>query len=245
MKAKDTKPHFDEEKPHFNEERATKYDGRIHKLIPGYAALHQMINHLLRSRLPADAHLLVVGAGTGMEIITCGTANPGWTFTAVDPSEAMLTICQDKIRAAGLENRVILTCGNAGTLSTTSKFDAATAILVSHFIQEISEKSRFFTEIASLLKDNATLIVADLQGDKKSTKFLTLLEGWKSLITCSGFTDQEITEFFEHIETNISFVSEQRYQHLLEESSLGHTTQFYKAYLFGGWLCQKQASSQA
>lgn len=54
---------------HFDEARAARSDRKIRLLTPGYEALHSMTNHLLRSLLPAEARLLVVGAGTGMEII--------------------------------------------------------------------------------------------------------------------------------------------------------------------------------
>ena len=65
----------------FDKNRAAKYDCKIRMIIPGYESLYQMTNHLLRSLLPVKDHILIVGAGTGMDIITCGTMNPQWTFT--------------------------------------------------------------------------------------------------------------------------------------------------------------------
>ncbi|MEO0825511.1 MAG: class I SAM-dependent methyltransferase [Cyanobacteria bacterium J06635_15] len=219
---------------HFDDNRAAKYDHRIRMIIPAYESLHQMVNHLLNSLLPVDAHILVVGAGTGMDIITCGAANPKWTFTAVEPSDAMFATCQKNIAASRLKDRVQMHCGYIDDLSKDLKFDAATAILVSHFIQDEQEKFRFFSKIAAFLQNKAPFVVADLQGDKDSEEFQLLIKSWRHLFSSLEVTAKDFEEAFNHIQKDISFVPEHRYQKLLEESGFGHMLNFYRAYLFGG-----------
>ena len=210
-------------------------------VIPGYESLHQMVNHLLSSLLPVDAHILVVGAGTGMDIITCGTDNPQWTFTAVEPSDAMFATCQKNIAASSLKDRVQMHCGYVDSLSKDLKFDAATAILVSHFIQDESEKFRFFSKIATFLQNKAPFVVADLLGNQDGEEFQLLMKSWRHLFSSLEVTQKDVEEAFDHIQKDISFVPEHRYQKLLEESGFGHIISFYRAYLFGGWICRKES----
>ena len=226
---------------HFDEERAARYDRGIRMIIPAYESLHQMLNYLLSSLLPIDAHILVVGAGTGMDIITCGMANPQWTFMAVEPSESMFAACQKNIAASGLNTRVQMHCGYVDNLSDDLKFDAATAILVSHFIQGEQKKLQFFSKIATFLPDGAPFIAADLQGDKTGQDFQLLIKSWRHLFSTLEVTEKDVEEAFNHIQNDISFVAETRYIELLEKSGFGHMLNFYRAYLFGGWLCRKQS----
>ena len=86
----------------FDAERAAAYDDRIRRLAPGYDLLQSTVASVLAARLPDDAHLLVVGAGTGAEIVTMGRNVSRWQFTAVDPSPDMLDRCRSRVAEAGL-----------------------------------------------------------------------------------------------------------------------------------------------
>lgn len=225
---------------HFDRIRASKYDNKIRRLMPGYEAMHQLANYLLNSLLPVNAHLLIVGAGTGMEVITYGIANQGWTFTAVEPSAAMVALCRDNVSASGLDDRVHILCGYATDLSSEVKFDAATSILISHFIQSKHDKLRFFKSISALISNDAPLISVDLFGDQNSDDFKLLLKCWKRLFSSAGSTAQDLEQSFNYIQKDISFVSEEHYKQLLEESGFSKVSGFYREYLFGGWICRKR-----
>src|SRR3546814_13141348 len=62
--------------------------------VPGLADLHRMVMLLLAEQAPGDAHILVVGAGGGMETRAIAEAQPAWRFTGVDPSPAMLDLAR-------------------------------------------------------------------------------------------------------------------------------------------------------
>ena len=81
----------------FDAERAAAYDDRIRRLAPGYDLLQSTVASVLAARLPDDAHLLFVGAGTGAEIVTMGRNVSRWQFTAVDPSPDMLDRCRSRV----------------------------------------------------------------------------------------------------------------------------------------------------
>lgn len=53
----------------FDSDRAHKYDQQIQIAIPGYTGLHSMAYALLSLNLHAQANLLVVGSGTGTELV--------------------------------------------------------------------------------------------------------------------------------------------------------------------------------
>ena len=64
--------------PTFNHEEANHYDERILRLVPGYELLHQATAAQLATTLNDDACILVVGAGTGKEIIELAALKPSW-----------------------------------------------------------------------------------------------------------------------------------------------------------------------
>ena len=80
--------------PTFKGEEAQEYDNRITRLVPGYELLHQLTNAQLKATLKDNAHILVVGAGTGKEILALAALNPTWQFTAQDTSSDMLAIAK-------------------------------------------------------------------------------------------------------------------------------------------------------
>jgi tRNA (cmo5U34)-methyltransferase len=73
---------FDERPPVNVEE----YDKSMHLFCGAYEEIFKMAHSCLRARLPEEARLLIVGAGTGMEICEFAPRNPGWSFCGVDPS---------------------------------------------------------------------------------------------------------------------------------------------------------------
>ena len=94
----------------FQEERyargAADYDRRIRSTWPFYEAIHPAMNAVLRVLLPPESQLLIVGAGTGAEIIELGRSNPNWRFVGLDPAQPMLKVAKEKTEAAGVTERV-------------------------------------------------------------------------------------------------------------------------------------------
>jgi tRNA (cmo5U34)-methyltransferase len=62
-----------------NYERAPRW------FVPGYDASHAMAAVLLRDRIGERGHILVLGAGGGVELSVFAQECQDWTFTAVDP----------------------------------------------------------------------------------------------------------------------------------------------------------------
>ncbi|PQA41038.1 class I SAM-dependent methyltransferase, partial [Amnimonas aquatica] len=107
------------------DQQAAGYDERWAKTAPIRHALHFLLEAVFTG-LPADARILCVGAGTGDEIGYLARRYPRWTFTAVEPSGAMLDIFRDKAAQGGFGDRCHCHEGYLDTLPAQAPFDAAT-----------------------------------------------------------------------------------------------------------------------
>ncbi|MCS3805929.1 tRNA (cmo5U34)-methyltransferase [Chromobacterium alkanivorans] len=136
------------------------YDERIARLIPGYALLHQLSEALLAGLLPADARVLVVGAGTGSDTLALARRHPGWRFCAQDPSADMLAIARRRLEQADVAGRVDFRPCALDALPETD-FDAALCLLVLHFLPSPAKRA-LLSAARSRLWPDAPLLLADL-----------------------------------------------------------------------------------
>jgi tRNA (cmo5U34)-methyltransferase len=219
--------------------RSSTYDRKIRASIPGYEALHAMVDDFLRLALPDEARLLVVGAGTGMELLGLGAAHPGWRFTATDLSADMLAIARANVDAAGLAERVVFHVGQVHDLPDGEDYDAATSILISHFIKPREERARFFRSIASRLRPGAPLLTAEIVGDRQDEACAHFLSVWRGHYAAAGVPAREVEEDFARTDATVAFIPEAALTALLAESGFADVRRFFQALLFGGWVARK------
>lgn len=72
--------------PFTNLAAVASYTANTARKVPGLADLHRMVMLLLAEQALGDAHILVLGAGGGMETGAMAEAQPTWRFTGVDPT---------------------------------------------------------------------------------------------------------------------------------------------------------------
>ncbi|MGI8387717.1 class I SAM-dependent methyltransferase [Robertmurraya sp. P23] len=228
------------EKPNNNSEMAKVYEKNTRISIPSYDALFAMVQSYFRMILEEkEASILVVGAGGGNELSAWGPSNPQWNFTGVDPSEEMIRIAKNKTIQLGVESRVQLIQGTINDLPTTnSTFDAASCILVLHFIDGIQEKLKLLTSIKENLATGAPFVLVCAYGDPESTELQDRLQVWKSFWLDGGAETSKVEELVTIGIMKISFISENQIQWLLAEAGFTNITRFYSTGLFGGWMCQ-------
>ena len=116
---------------------------------------------LLRDRalssVPAQGHVVDVGAGTGTLAISLAAARPDVTVTAVDGDAEILALAQAKPGAESMRWR----SGLAGELPLDSdSVDAVVTSLVLHHLNT-DAKRRALSEIARVLRPGGRLHVAD------------------------------------------------------------------------------------
>lgn len=172
--------HQDEIKAIFDQQ-AANYDKQWAKT----AAIRHCLHFLLESqfaKLPADARILCVGAGTGTEIAHLALKNPDWRFTAVEPSEPMLEVCRQRAEAEGFADRCHFHEGYLDSLPATEAHHAATCFLVSQFMLEPQVRADFFLGIAGRLKPGGLLASTDLASDVNSAEYEVLLQAWMAMM---------------------------------------------------------------
>nr|WP_321360778.1 class I SAM-dependent methyltransferase [uncultured Hyphomonas sp.] len=173
---------------HFDAERAEIYDQQYAPLQPLNACLHLLLEAYLAD-LPENARILIAGAGTGAEVRYLAPRFPGWHFTLVDPSAPMLAKAQHYAEADGFADRCTL---HAAYVSDTpsDQYDAATSLLVSHFLMSADARQSYFRDIAARLKPGGRLFNADLCTDDDAPTFEGVMGLWLNLLGFAGLTEE-------------------------------------------------------
>lgn len=214
------------------------YEVAARSFVPGYESIFNMAVALLDASVSEQAHLLIVAAGGGMELITFGQAQPHWLLTGVDPSAKMLATAQEKVAIHGLTNRVKLHQGLTHELPLTPLYDAATCILATHFLPDDGAKLSLLQSISQRLKLGAKFILVDLCEEKGSERFNDFLIAYKYHARNLGMSPEIIEEAASNI-LHLHYISEERTIELLQEANFSKITRFFTALWFRGWIVTK------
>ena len=227
----------------FQQERYAKgaagYDERIRKTFPFYETIHTAINAVLRVYLGAESEVLIVGAGTGAEILELGKTNSTWRFLGVDPAKPMLDLAKEKIEAAGLTDRVSLFNGLVGDLPIGKLCDGATSAMIMHFVPDDGGKIEFLRSIASHLKPGAPFVLMDANGDLNAPESELLIEAWKQQQVLAGVKRDEVESGMQERIKTIHFVSPSRMEQLLAQAGFHRMQRFFQNFIVGGWIAFK------
>lgn len=224
----------------FDISKSTIYDQQIRQSIPGYDAMHKMVYAMLAESLKPDAHILVAGAGTGMELLAMGTKQQNWRFTAFDISAEMLAVCTHALASCAMQDRVNLLLGSVDAVPDEVQFDAGTSLLVSHFIADINVRQHYFSTIASRLVSGGLFFCADLVGDISLPYFAEFKKAWFRFNVENGRDYQELIEGMNKSDKVVTYLPESEYCRILEVAGFDITGQFFRGLLFSGWLCKKR-----
>ncbi|EWH05574.1 MULTISPECIES: class I SAM-dependent methyltransferase [Pseudoalteromonas] len=216
--------------PTFNHEEASHYDERITRLVPGYALLHQATAAQLVSTLDNDACILVIGAGTGKEIIELAKLNAGWRFIAQDISQDMLDIAEQHFSQHNISDRVTVHCGDINDIDASA--DAALCLLVMHFVEDNGDKKALLKAIKSKLKKQGNLFIADLM--RPETQFER--ESQLQLCTQLGLTDAGKERTRHNLEHEFYPLDRIRFSELMNESGFSTPKQYFKVLGFTGYV---------
>lgn len=224
------------------DQQAASYDQKWARLAAFRDALHLLIGSVL-GPLPADARLLCVGAGTGLEIAYLAARFPGWHFTAVEPSAGMLDVLRARARAEGFAERCTCHEGYLDSLPAGEPagegFDAATCLLVSQFILDAPARTAFFRGIATRLRPGGTLVSTDLAGDVSSPAYESLLQVWLRTITGASATPQAVEEMLAAYRRDVAVLPPPRVEALLVAGGFELPVPFYQAGLIHGWYARR------
>jgi tRNA (cmo5U34)-methyltransferase len=217
-----------------------RYDKSIRLFCGAYEEIFKLSHCCLRAGLSKHAKILVVGAGTGMELIEFAPLNPGWSFCGVDPSSDMLALAGKKIFEKNLTNKIELKKGYVDDLKDDEVFDGATCILVMHFLRDDGAKLNLLKSIYRHLKPGAPLVLVDGCGEPGSTVFEDTVKAWKQYPVLHGEDPGNVEKSFsEVIMKMVRFVSEHRILELLEQAGFTRVFKYYTGFLYSGWTAIK------
>ncbi|MFL5351069.1 class I SAM-dependent methyltransferase [Archangium sp.] len=146
----------------FGADRAAHYDAQVSVNLAGGQAAYELGVSALTAWLDGQdtASLLFVGLGTGAELLPYTRFDvPGWRFTGVDPSDAMLAVARTRLEAEGLLSRTHLHLGELNTLPPGPPFDGAQMMGVLHHVEGEEARLELLREVTRRLKPGAPLVV--------------------------------------------------------------------------------------
>ncbi|MEM9667923.1 MAG: class I SAM-dependent methyltransferase [Pseudomonadota bacterium] len=217
----------------FNDpEHAEQYADNPAKFMPGYRDVQRMAGVLIREFAPPNAHVLVHGAGGGLELEAFARENPGWTFLGIEPAKPMLD--QAKKRLGEFNERVELHHGYADD-APTGPFDAATSLLTLHFLNA-PERQRTVSEIVRRLKPGAPFVAAHCSFPQDPEHREAWLVRHREFAIASGIDPEMAENGRKTISEDIDVFDPEVDEKILRNAGLSDVTLFYTAFTWRGWF---------
>ena len=198
--------------------------------VPGLRDLHRMVMLLLAEQAPAQAHILVIGAGGGMETSAMAEAQPNWHFTGVDPSAAMLDLARQTLGPLGQKVDLI-----EGTIDQAPDglYDGATCLLTMHHLDR-GERLHLLRAAHARLKPGAALVTVEHSAPAPNAAL------W--MARSVAFSDRSGPDWDKarssgrRMADHLTLLSAEDEQDLLREAGFGDVAMFYAAFSFRGWV---------
>lgn len=198
--------------------------------VPGLTDLHRMVMLLLAEHAQGPAHILVVGAGGGMETRAMAEAQSSWRFTGVDPSAAMLDLARQTLGSHG--QRVTLIEGTVEQVPD-GPFDGATCLLIMHHLDR-SERLHLLRETRARLKPGAPLVTVEHSAPALDASL------WMTRSVAFGDRNgpdwDKARSSGRRMAERLTLLSSEAEQDLLREAGFKDVAMFYAAFSFRGWV---------
>ena len=226
---------MNEEAFNFDGDYGESYEALARQVIPGYVTLFPMVSAVIDPELARGARVLVIGAGTGVELVNFKRVRPDLRLHGVDPSEPMLELARRRVAETGEVDGISFQLGYAADVPLSPRFDAATLINVLHFVPDDGSKAALLRDIARRLKPGGVFVLFDLHGDPGSEEHERYLPAWRRYWKIRGMTAEEMAAFEGRIREGIHFAPAERVVALAREAGLTEPRRFYKSLMYGGW----------
>ena len=210
------------------------YADRTRRLVPGWADLQAMATLLLAERAPADATVLVVGAGGGVELKVFAQAHPAWRFLGVDPSAPMLEMARATLGA--MAARVAFHEGYVET-APEGPFEAATCLLTMHFVP-LAQRLRTLQEIRRRLTSGAPFVMAHLSFPQAADERDLWLARYAAFAVASGVDPEAARRAASAIGSSLPLLGPDDEEALLAQAGFSETRVFYAGLAFRGWVAR-------
>lgn len=223
----------------YDDEWATNYQRRADAAIPGREGLYRLCCAVFRP-MPSNARVLVVGCGTGEDLIPLAKAFPLASFMGIDPSTAMLEVCAKRVAEERFDDRVRLEAIRLDALRIDEEFDAATAILVSQHIESDARAQEFFSTLAALIKPDGRLYSADMHigvGQDRDA----MLALWREQALMSGMEGPVVDGMLARFRDAVRPRDETTLVHFLQQAGFCDILKPFSSLIYGAWSARKRA----
>ncbi|MBY0142724.1 class I SAM-dependent methyltransferase, partial [Methylorubrum populi] len=185
----------------------------------------------LRCPLTADARVLVLGAGGGLELRALAEAHPGWTFVGVDPAREMLR--QAERTLGPLMDRVTLVEGYIDD-APDGPFDAATCLLTLHFLDRAAREDTV-RGIHRRLKPGAPFVAAhgSFPQDDSRSRWIARYEAYA---VASGADRDQAAKARVAIEAHLHTLVPEADAAVMRAGGFRDVELFYAAFTWRGWI---------
>jgi tRNA (cmo5U34)-methyltransferase len=221
------------------DQQAQGYDAQWARTAAIRDCLYLLLDPLLAD-LPPDARILCVGVGTGIEMAHLAQVFPRASFTAVEPSGAMLAVCRARAESEGFAARCVFHEGFLDSLRADGPFDAATCFLVSQFITDRVERSRFFRGIAGHLREGGVLASSDLAADVASPAYDILLPAWMRMMANADVPEDALERIRAAYRRDVAVLPPTEVASIIAAGGFHPPVQFFQAGLIHAWLARRQ-----
>ena len=222
---------------HFEDRAVTaSYVMNAQNKVPGLADLHRMVMLLLAEQVHGPIHVLVVGAGGGMETRAMAEAQPDWRFTGVDPSSAMLALARHTLEPFAQRTDLI-----EGTIdqAPSGPFDGATCLLTMHHLDK-AERLHLLRETRRRLKSDARLVMVEHSTpDPDATLWLARSFAFGDR---AGPDWDKAKASARMMTDHLTLLSPADEEDLLRAAGFENVAMFYAAFSFRGWVATAGSS---
>lgn len=218
---------------HFsNPETVARYAEGPRRSVPGFDDLHRLTGILLNERAPADAGVLIVGAGGGLEINALAKTYPRWTFVGVDPAHEMLKLAERTLGSLASRTRF-----HHGYIDDAPEgpFDAATCLLTLHFLAA-GERLHTLYEIRRRLKRGAAFVAIHYSFPQEKAKRTQWLSRHVSFVLGPNADPVQANAMRIALETHLPLLNPEEDEAILREAGFVDVKMFYAAFTWRGWV---------
>lgn len=217
----------------FEGKRSSNYDDFILAWVPNYEFLLNVIARLL-ARESGSGEVLVAGCGTGNDILALLSHSPALKITGIDPSPEMVKLAREKLSG---HLQVKLIDGRVSQLPANSGFDAATLILVLHFLPDDDSRRGLLRDIAERLKPGAPLILNHIFGSKE--EFMQNLAVLRASLP-KEIPEEDVESRLERIASQLHYIPESQLFALCEEAGFEKPVRFFQSSIYGAWQTRRK-----
>ena len=213
-------------------EAVARYTQGPARFVPGLDALHRMVGVLLNQDVPPDAHILVLGAGGGLELRALAEAYPGWRFTGVDPAGPMLRLAEQT--AAPFMDRIELVEGLIDD-APAGPFDGAICLLTLHFLMP-DDRLATLGAIRDRLNPAAPFVAAHGCLPRDRPRRDLWLDRYAAYPVAMGWDAAEAASARDAVNRAAPMLPQDEDEALMREGGFPDAELFFAAFTWRGWI---------